>query len=71
MLGYGQTDKPSAIADYTLKRLADDLVALLDAVGISKVVRIAHTDPSPPATIVSIASVIARLRLAMIGALLS
>jgi len=40
MLGYGQTDKPLAIADYTLKKLADDLVALLDTVGVSKVVRV-------------------------------
>ena len=42
MLGYGQSDKPTAIADYTLKKLADDLAALLDAVGISTVVRV-HT----------------------------
>lgn len=46
MLGYGQTDKPSGVADYTWKRLADDLAALLDAVGIPKVVctvRSVHT----------------------------
>jgi len=42
MLGYGQTDKPLAVADYTLKKLADDLAALLDVVGISKVVSIVH-----------------------------
>ena len=48
MLGYGQTDKPLAIADYTLKKLADDLAALLDIVNISKVVRVAHTALPPP-----------------------
>ena len=42
MLGYGQTDKPLAIADYTLKKLADDLAALLDTVDIPKVVRTIH-----------------------------
>lgn len=49
MLGYGQTDKPLAIADYTLKKLADDLAALLDIVNISKVVRVTHT-ALPPST---------------------
>jgi soluble epoxide hydrolase/lipid-phosphate phosphatase len=48
MLGYGQTDKPTAIADYTLKKLADDLAALLNSVGISKVVRI--PPPRSPAS---------------------
>lgn len=38
MLGYGQTDKPRTIADYTLKKIADDLVALLDLLNISEVV---------------------------------
>lgn len=42
MLGYGQTDKPSAIEDYTLKKLADDLAALLDIVNISKAIAIGH-----------------------------
>ncbi|KAF9782169.1 Alpha/Beta hydrolase protein [Thelephora terrestris] len=42
MLGYGQSDKPTAIADYTTKKLADDLAALLDAVGVSTVVAIGH-----------------------------
>lgn len=50
MLGYGQTDKPSAIAEYTLKKLAGDLAALLDAVGISKVVRVAQISPPPSET---------------------
>jgi len=45
MLGYGQTDKPSAIAEYTWKKLTGDLAALLDTAGTAKVVRIIHTAP--------------------------
>ena len=70
MLGYGQTDKPSAIADYTLKKLADDLAALLDTLGISKAVRIIHTTLSSFTTKPD-NRVMTRLRLVMIGALLS
>ena len=71
MLGYGQTDKPSAIADYTLKKLADDLAALLDTLGISKAVRIIHTTLSPFTTMKPNNHAMTRLRLAMIGAPLS
>ena len=71
MLGYGQTDKPLAIADYTLKKLADDLAALLDTVNIPKVVRTIHATHSPFTVINSDASVITRSRLVMTGALLS
>jgi pimeloyl-ACP methyl ester carboxylesterase len=72
MLGYGQTDKPSTAADYTLKKLADDLAALLNTVGISKVVRIIHATSSPFTTTMKPNNrVAARLRLAMTGALLS
>lgn len=46
MLGYGQTDKPSAIAEYTWKKLTDDLAALLDIAGIANVVRTIHTASS-------------------------
>jgi len=42
MLGYGQTDKPLAVAEYTSKKLANDLAALLDAAGVPKVVAIGH-----------------------------
>lgn len=63
MLGYGQTDKPSAIVDYTWKRLADDLAALLDAVGISKAVRTVHA-----VLTMKHISVVARLRSVMTGA---
>jgi len=51
MLGYGQTDKPLAIADYTLKKLTDDLAALLDTVNIPKVVRVILATLSPFAVI--------------------
>ena len=39
MLGYGQTDKPDGPEEYSLKRLSDDLAALLDHIGSSKAVR--------------------------------
>ena len=71
MLGYGQTDKPHAIEDYTLKKLADDLAALLDVVEISEVVRTTHTIPSLPTIVNFNTSVITRLRLAMTGDLQS
>jgi pimeloyl-ACP methyl ester carboxylesterase len=70
MLGYGQTDKPSAIAGYTSKKLADDLAALLDTVRISKVVRIAHPAVSLFAIPSSKAYALLRLSSAMIGVLL-
>ena len=69
MLGYGQTDKPLAAADYTLKKLADDLAALLDVTAVSKVVCIVRI--RLPTMIDSDAPVITRLRSATIGALLS
>jgi len=71
MLGYGQTDKPPAIADYTLKKLADDLAALLDTVTISRVVCNIRTALSPFTTIGSNTFVTTRLRLVMTGVLLS
>ena len=71
MLGYGQTDKPSAIADYTLKKLADDLAALLDTVNVSKVVRAVHIVLHPSTVTNYNTSVITRSRLVMTGVLLS
>lgn len=38
MLGYGQTDKPDEPEEYSLKRLSDDLAALLDHIGSPKAV---------------------------------
>lgn len=33
MRGYGRTDRPAAVADYTLLHLVGDMVGLLDALG--------------------------------------
>ena len=33
MLGYGQTAKPNEPEEYSLKKLSDDLAALLDHIG--------------------------------------
>ncbi|KAI0046648.1 alpha/beta-hydrolase [Auriscalpium vulgare] len=42
MLGYGGTDKPTAPEEYSMKRLSDDMAALLDIVGVRKAVVIGH-----------------------------
>ncbi|KAJ7498563.1 alpha/beta-hydrolase, partial [Mycena latifolia] len=42
MLGYGASDAPIDPARYSTKRLADDLVALLTALGIDRAVVIGH-----------------------------
>jgi len=63
MLGYGGTDKPQEVGEYTTKRLCADLVAILDLIGLQTIVRIKciihGTDQSPK-----------RSSLGMIGALL-
>lgn len=38
MLGYGRTDKPDEPEEYSLKRISDDLAALLDHIGCPKAV---------------------------------
>ena len=40
MLGYGQTDKPDEPEEYSLKKLSDDLAALLDHIGSPRAVRL-------------------------------
>ncbi|KAF8329017.1 epoxide hydrolase [Amanita rubescens] len=42
MLGYGGTDKPKDPAEYTPKKLCDDLVALLDLLEVKNAVVIGH-----------------------------
>lgn len=39
MLGYGGTDKPWDIEEYTTKRLCADIAALLDIIGVKQAVR--------------------------------
>jgi pimeloyl-ACP methyl ester carboxylesterase len=38
MLGYGGTDKPLAVEEYSTKKLCADLAALLDIIGVSRAV---------------------------------
>ena len=40
MLGYGGTEKPHSVEEYSTKRLCDDLAALLDIIGVHKVASI-------------------------------
>ncbi|KAL1709176.1 Alpha/Beta hydrolase protein [Schizophyllum commune] len=42
MLGYGGTDKPHDSAEYTTKKLCNDLAALLDLLDVRKAVLIGH-----------------------------
>ncbi|KAL8705589.1 MAG: hypothetical protein Q9225_008018, partial [Loekoesia sp. 1 TL-2023] len=47
LLGYGGTDKPADVEAYTLKRQADEIVKLLDCVGVEKVLSVGHDLGSP------------------------
>jgi pimeloyl-ACP methyl ester carboxylesterase len=49
MRGYGQTDQPEAIDQYTLLHLAGDMVGLLDALGAADAVIIGHDWGAPVA----------------------
>ena len=42
MRGYGGTDKPADVADYTIQKLIGDLTGLMDALGLDKVVLAGH-----------------------------
>jgi len=42
MLGYGETDKPQDVGEYTTKRLCADLAASLDLLGLQNIVRIKY-----------------------------
>jgi pimeloyl-ACP methyl ester carboxylesterase len=42
MRGYGQSDKPPAVSDYTVQKLIGDLTGLMDAGGIDKAVIVGH-----------------------------
>jgi epoxide hydrolase A/B len=47
--GYGQTDKPEAIEEYTLLHLVGDIVGLLDALGAPTAVVVGHDWGAPVA----------------------
>src|ERR1700676_3148480 len=49
MRGYGQTDKPKAIDQYTLFHLTGDMIGLLDALNIEKAAIIGHDWGAPVA----------------------
>ena len=49
MRGYGQTDKPAAIEDYTLLHLVGDIVGSLDALGAPAAVIAGHDWGAPVA----------------------
>jgi pimeloyl-ACP methyl ester carboxylesterase len=49
MRGYGQTDQPSEIDQYTLLHLVGDMVGLLDAVGAEQAVIVGHDWGAPVA----------------------
>ncbi len=42
LLGYGGTDKPKDVEEYRLKKMAQDLVAFLDAYKIQQVIGVGH-----------------------------
>jgi pimeloyl-ACP methyl ester carboxylesterase len=42
MRGYGGSDKPPAVTDYTLDRLIGDVTGLMDALGLDKAVVVGH-----------------------------
>lgn len=49
MRGYGQTDRPEAIDQYTLLHLVGDMVGLLDALGVQQAVIAGHDWGAPVA----------------------
>ena len=42
LLGYGNTDKPSALESYRLKRMCEDLASILDHHQIKEVIAVGH-----------------------------
>ena len=49
MRGYGQTDRPQAIEEYTLLQLVGDIVGLVDALGEREAVIVGHDWGAPVA----------------------
>jgi pimeloyl-ACP methyl ester carboxylesterase len=50
MRGYGQTEKPKAIDQYTLFHITGDMIGLLDALNIEKAAVIGHDWGAPVAS---------------------
>lgn len=42
LLGYGGTDKPTDIRAYRIEKMSEEIVAVLDAEGVNRVVGVAH-----------------------------
>ena len=42
LLGYGGTDKPSEVTAYTTEKMSQEIVAILDAEGVDRIVGVAH-----------------------------
>lgn len=42
LLGYGGTDKPKELEPYKMKTMCADVVGILDAVGVEKVLGVGH-----------------------------
>jgi len=40
--GYGDSSKPEAVSDYTLTHLVDDVIGILDALGIESATIVGH-----------------------------
>src|SRR5216683_1725592 len=49
MRGYGQTDRPEAIDQYTLLHLVGDMIGLIDALGVERAVIAGHDWGAPVA----------------------
>jgi pimeloyl-ACP methyl ester carboxylesterase len=42
MRGFGRSSRPSAVADYALAKVADDMTGLLDALGVESAHIVGH-----------------------------
>ena len=42
MRGYGETDAPEAVEDYDIEQLADDMVGIIDEIGVEQAVIVGH-----------------------------
>ena len=54
LLGYGDTDKPDDPAEYRMKKMAQEVIGILDAEGIDKVVGVGHDWSGPVLAVVKV-----------------